>query len=190
MPVALDLAIADPGAPVFYLSRPCQFMAWQAEACPTRLWAEGRFGGDVIAAMDGAVVAAERRVHATGLVLVGFSGGAAVAALLALRHPETELLVTVAGVVDHAAWTRLHRVAPLEKSLNPADQVEKLARIRQMHLVGTVDRNVPPVLIEGLVARYGDGSAAMIMTTPNGHDCCWSEGWAAWIAAQRAALAS
>jgi hypothetical protein len=59
-----------------------------------------------------------------------------------------------------------------------------------MHLVGTVDRNVPPVLIEGLVARYGDGSAAMIMTTPNGHDCCWSEGWAAWIAAQRAALAS
>ena len=190
MPVALDLAIADPGAPLLYLGRPCQFMAWQEAACPVRLWAGGRFGADVVAAMDVAVIDAEQRSGASRLVLVGFSGGAAAAALLALRHPETVLLVTVAGVVDHAAWTRLHRVAPLEKSLNPAYQGEKLARIRQMHLVGTEDRIVPPALIEGLVARYGDRSAATIMTTPNGHDCCWSEGWAAWIAAQRAALAS
>ena len=188
MPVALELALADPGAPELYLGRPCQFMAWQAASCPARLWAEGRFGDDVIRAMDGAVVAAERRAHATGLVLVGFSGGAAVAALLALRHPETALLVTVAGVVDHAAWTRLHGVAPLAGSLNPADRLVELARIRQVHLVGTADRIVPPELIEGLVGRYGDGSGVTIETTANGHDCCWSMGWEAWIAAQRTGI--
>jgi hypothetical protein len=100
-----------------------------------------------------------------------------VAALLALRHPETELLVTVAGVIDHDAWTRLHGVAPLIGSLNPADQIAALSRIRQVHLIGTADHVVPPVLIVDLLARYADTSAVTVETTPNGHDCCWLPGW-------------
>jgi hypothetical protein len=95
------------------------------------------------------------------------------------------LLVTVAGVVDHAAWTRLHAVAPLAGSLNPADRVGELARVRQVHLVGTEDRIVPAGLIVGLVARYGDASAARIEVTPNGHDCCWAAGWGERIAGLR-----
>ncbi len=184
-PVALDLALADPGTPVLYLGRPCQFMAWQVAVCPSRLWAERRFADEVITAMDVAVVAAMRRSGATRLVLVGFSGGAAVVSLLALRHPETVLLVTVAGVIDHAAWTRLHEVAPLAGSLNPADRVAELARIRQVHLVGSADRIVPPALILDLMARYGDMSAVTVEVTPNGHDCCWAPGWEERIAGLR-----
>lgn len=185
-PVGLELALADPDAPLLYLGRPCQFMAWRGDACPPRLWAGGRFGADVIDAMDAAVVDAERRSRAQALVVVGFSGGAAVAALLALRHPETALLVTVAGVVDHAAWTRLHGVAPLADSLNPADRLDALARIPQVHLAGSADAIVPPALPVALVARYPNGSAAVIETTPDHHDCCWQEGWAARIEALRA----
>ncbi len=175
--VGLDLALADRGAPVLYLGRPCQFMAFRAEACPSKLWAGARFGAVVIAAMDAAVVEAERRSGARTLVLVGFSGGAAVAALLALRHPETALLVTVAGVVDHAAWTRLHGVAPLADSLNPADRLDALARIPQVHLVGTADDIVPAALAEALVARYPAGAPARVETTADHHDCCWQDGW-------------
>jgi predicted esterase len=124
-----------------------------------------------------------QRSGARQLVLVGHSGGAAVAALLALRHPETALLVTVAGVIDHADWTRLHGVTPLIGSLNPADRLPELARIRQVHLVGTEDRIVPPSLIVDLLARYGDASRATVETTSNSHDCCWLAGWPDRIAA-------
>jgi pimeloyl-ACP methyl ester carboxylesterase len=184
-PVGLELALADPGAPLLYLGRPCQFIAFRADACPPRLWTSGRFSAQVIDAMDAAVVDAERRSGIQALVLVGFSGGAAVAALLALRHPETALLVTVAGVVDHAAWTRLHGVGPLADSLNPADRLDALARIPQVHLAGSADAVVPPVLAATLVARYPNGSAAVTETTPDHHDCCWQEGWAARIEALR-----
>ena len=161
-------------------------MAWHADACPPRLWTSGRFGADVIDAMDAAIVDAQRRTGSQALVLVGYSGGAAVAALLALRHPETALLVTVAGVVDHAAWTRQQGVAPLADSLNPADRLDALARIPQVHLVGSADAIVPPALAAALVARYPKDSAASIETTPNHHDCCWQEGWAERIEALRA----
>jgi hypothetical protein len=189
-PVGLELALADPGAPLLYLGRPCQFMAWRADACPPRLWTSGRFGADVIEAMDAAVVAAERRGGTHSLVLVGYSGGAAVAALLALRHPETALLVTVAGVVDHAAWTRLHAVAPLADSLNAADQIDLLARIPQVHLAGSADAIVPPALAADLVARYPNGAGAIIEITPNRHDCCWQQDWAERVVALRARIAS
>jgi hypothetical protein len=184
-PVGLELALADDASPVLYLGRPCQFMAFRADACPSTLWAGSRFGAAVIGAMDAAVVDAEQRSGARALVLVGFSGGAAVAALLALRHPETALLVTVAGVVDHAAWTQRHGVAPLAGSLNPADHPAALARIPQRHLVGTADDIAPPALAEALVARYPAGAPAAVQATPNQHDCCWQDGWAARIASLR-----
>lgn len=184
-PVGLELALADRGAPVLYLGRPCQFMAFRADTCPSELWAGGRFGAVVIEAMDGAVVDAERRSGARALVLVGFSGGAAVAALLALRHPETALLVTVAGVVDPAAWTKLHGVAPLAESLNPAERLAALARIPQVHLVGDADDIVPPALAEALVARYPPGAPARVESTADHHDCCWQDGWAARIGSLR-----
>jgi hypothetical protein len=184
-PVGLELALADPGGPLLYLGRPCQFTAFRAGACPATLWTGGRFGAAVIDAMDAAVVDAERQSGARSLVLVGFSGGAAVAALIALRHPETALLVTVAGVVDHAAWTKLHGVAPLAESLNPADRLAALVRIPQVHLVGSADDIVPPVLAGVLVARYPAGAPARVETTPNQHDCCWPDGWAGRIGALR-----
>ena len=184
-PVGLELALADPAAAVLYLGRPCQFMAFRAGVCSSNLWAAARFSVAVIDAMDAVVVDAERRSGARALVLVGFSGGAAVAALLALRHPETALLVTVAGVIDHAAWTRLHGLAPLAESLNPADRLPALARIPQVHLIGTADEIVPPALVAALVARYPQGAPVRVVTTDNHHDCCWPDGWAERIDALR-----
>jgi len=188
VPVALELALADRASPLLYLGRPCQFMAWRADVCMPRLWSDERFSPAVVAAMDGAVTQALRRSGARALVLVGYSGGAAVAALLALRHPETALLITVAGIVDHAAWTGLHGVAPLRGSLNAADQIAALARIPQVHVVGTADEIAPPSLTASLLARYPPTSPAAIETTPNRHDCCWQQGWSVRIDAFRGHL--
>jgi hypothetical protein len=44
-----------------------------------------------------------------------------VASLVAARRHDVVRLVTVAGNLDHLAWTTLHGVSPLTGSLNPAD---------------------------------------------------------------------
>ena len=184
-PVGLELALAIVGRRCSISGGPAS--SWRSVPIRVRrsCRAGGRFGAVVIEAMDGAVVDAERRSGARALVLVGFSGGAAVAALLALRHPETALLVTVAGVVDPAAWTKLHGVAPLAESLNPAERLAALARISQVHLVGRCRRYRAPGAGRGLVARYPPGAPARVESTADHHDCCWQDGWAARIGSLR-----
>ncbi len=184
-PIALELAASDPTASLLYLGRPCQFAASADSACDPAWWQQRRFAPEVIGALDDAISAAERRMLTRYLVLVGYSGGAAAASLLALRHPETVLLVTVAGVIDTRAWTRRLDLAPLDGSLNPAENRAGLARIRQIHLVGTRDEIVPPDLTEAFVAGLGPGAPARIERRDLPHDGDWREGWSARIVGWR-----
>ncbi|MFY9477644.1 MAG: hypothetical protein WAQ08_08300 [Aquabacterium sp.] len=120
----------------------------------------------------------KRRHGASRLVLVGYSGGGAVAALLAARRADVVALVTVAGNLDHQAWTSLHGIRPLDSSLNPIDQAGRLARLRQWHLVGEQDRVVPADLVRAFVARQGSGAqATVIVELGFGHACCWAQQW-------------
>ncbi|GAB2181920.1 hypothetical protein DLREEDagrD3_21430 [Denitratisoma sp. agr-D3] len=51
------------------------------------------------------------QLGARRLTLVGYSGGAA--ALLAARCSDVVRLVTIAGNLDHRAWTRYHHITTL-----------------------------------------------------------------------------
>jgi alpha/beta superfamily hydrolase len=82
----------------------------------------------------------KQMVGASKLQLVGYSGGANVAALAASERTDVIHLVTVAGNLDHASWTRHHRVKPLVNSLNAADIAHQLDRLPQTHWVGGQDQ--------------------------------------------------
>ena len=179
-PVALELALRHPQGTAAYLARPCQYVeAADAKNCRPTFWTGGRFAPQVIEASSQAIDALKQRVGATRLVLVGYSGGAAVAALVAARRSDVVRLVTVAGNLDHRTWTAMHGVHALEESLNPADEWRALRTLPQRHFVGGRDEIVPRRVTDAYVARFPSNQQPEVVTIPDfDHVCCWIEKWA------------
>jgi len=175
-PVALRLALAQPNGNAAYLGRPCQYL--KSAACSRDYWTDARFAVEVVASLDRAVDTLKQQAHAQTLQLVGYSGGAAIALLLAARRNDVDSVITVAGNLDHQAWTRFHRVQPLTRSLNPGDFGPALSHLRQVHLVGADDPVIPPELTRQFVAEHPSQPAAQIQVMPGyNHHCCWAEHW-------------
>lgn len=174
-PLALMLAIQNQGNTV-YLGRPCQYV--EDKHCSRKYWTAERFAPEIVVSMDEAVSQVKAKMHASQLVLVGYSGGGAVAALVAARRDDVVRLVTVAGNLDHKMWTQQLNVLPLTGSLNPADYWEKLTDIPQLHLVGANDTSVPLFVAESYQARFPNGKKPQIKIVEGfDHHCCWSTRW-------------
>jgi len=177
-PLALRLALEHPGGNAAYLARPCQFVDAQQADCAEHYWTNKRFAPEVIEATNQAIDALKTRFKAQRLVLVGYSGGAAVAALVAAQRSDVTMLVTVAGNLDHRAWTTHHHLQPLSGSLNPADAIGSLRKIKQWHYVGGRDQVVPPELGQAFAARFASKDRVAISVEPDfDHRCCWAESW-------------
>jgi pimeloyl-ACP methyl ester carboxylesterase len=108
-------------------------------------------------------------------VLIGYSGGGALAMLVAERVANVSAVVTIAGNLDTEAWTRLHAYSPLSGSLNPARRAPLPSRIAQLHLTGGKDKNVPVALIEPVVRRQPH--AELRVYDDADHGCCWAREW-------------
>ncbi|SIR02040.1 alpha/beta hydrolase [Aquipseudomonas alcaligenes] len=177
-PLALRLALAQPNGNAAYLGRPCQYLGATQEPCQQGYWTEQRFAEVVVASLDQASDTLKARFGARRLTLVGYSGGGALALLLAARRNDVEQVITVAGNLDHAAWTRLHRVTPLQGSLNPAELRASLAQVPQVHLQGQVDQVTPATLARDFVAGYPPMHHARVKVIPGfDHHCCWAQEW-------------
>jgi hypothetical protein len=174
-PLALKLMLRDPRE-ALYLGRPCYFGAGGRE-CDARAWTDQRYSAAVVASMatalDRALGGAQRRI-----VLIGYSGGGVLATLLSRRVPDVDAVITIGANLDVAAWAALHRYTPLAGSLDPV--VLPHADVRERHLVGSDDRNVPPALLE----RYARGrrNVEVIERPRYDHVCCWVEAWTDLIA--------
>ncbi len=179
-PFALRLALAYHG-PAAYVARPCQFTTdpTNARGCQVAYWTSHRYAPEVIDAVGRAVDDLKRRSGAGRVILVGYSGGGAVAALLAARRSDVVGLVTVAANLDLGYWTRHDGLAPLTGSLDPADQAPALRTLPQVHFAGSRDDTVAPAVARSFLARLGPDSSARLVEIPDfDHHCCWLKDWA------------
>ena len=164
-PGVFELAVADTSAAVAYLARPCQFTEnGERRNCHSPFWTSARFSEPVVSDMSAALDNAMRASGAHRLELVGFSGGGAVALLVAARRDDVDLVVTLAGNLDHAFWTAHHHVSPLRDSLNPADFADRLQGVPQIHIVSLDDDVIPPAVVRSYVDRMEDPSRVRIVT--------------------------
>lgn len=182
--LALQLALQHPDNNAVYLGRPCQYVtAEHRHHCEPSVWTSARFSEQVIEATNHAINVLKERYHAKSLRLVGYSGGAAVAALVAARREDVVQIITVAGNLDHRSWTTWHHVTPLSASLNPTDVRRELSVIPQYHLVGEEDKVVPPMLIEKFVSGFNASKIITVKEIPDfNHHCCWVQHWESLIA--------
>lgn len=175
-PLALRLAASDPSRPLLYLARPCQFVTFAG--CADRLWTSGRMSPEVVAVYQQLLDDALHRAGSAKLALVGYSGGGALAALLAERRHDVAWLVTVAGNLDLAAWARLRNLAPLSDSLDPADDAAAIEGLTQVHFAGGDDDVVPPAVAKSFLRRFRRGTGARLIVVPHfDHGCCWAAAW-------------
>ena len=176
-PVVMHMAVADPSSSVAYLGRPCQYLSERdLDDCDPALWTLGRFSEEAVAASQAAVERLKRLAGASRINLVGYSGGGAMAALVAARRQDVACLVTVASPLDTNAWADAIGITRLHQSLNPVDHADRLAAVPQMHFTGARDTIVPPGSIRRFTARVP--SARVLNLERYSHTCCWQEDWA------------
>ena len=180
-PVGLELAALDPSLSVAYLARPCQFgTPGKDRNCGVYYWTDGRYAEPVVASLNAAI---DRLLAASGahsLELIGFSGGGALATLIAARRHDVANLRTVAANLDTADWTVRQRLSPLAGSLNPADFAERLQGLPQTHFSGAADSVVDIAVTRAFVGRFVRTDCVDIEIVPGaGHADGWQALWPA-----------
>lgn len=178
-PIGLKLALAQPSGQAVYLGRPCQYADFKAEgSCGKRYWTNERFAPEVIMAMSMVLDQLKLEFNPKRLTLVGYSGGGAIAVLLAAKRTDVAQLITIAGNLDTEAWTAYHGISPLAGSLNPADAYRQLTHTPQIHWVGGADETMPKQIADHYLARF-DKTSLLEIRVMDGytHQCCWVRHW-------------
>ena len=172
------LAVDDP-TPNAYLARPCQFV--MAAACQSALWTNRRFSQEVVTRLSQALDQLKQRYGNREFELVGYSGGAALALLLAAQRNDVTQVQTLAGNLSPRLWATMKGLSPLDGSLDPLDYRERLALLPQRHLIGEADLIIP----SGLADRYQQALDSplheYIHVRGASHDKGWEATWSRWV---------
>lgn len=173
-----QLAFADP-QPSIYLARPCQFV--KPNGCTNALWTSRRFAPEVVDSLDNALSLIKSRYGNDQFELIGYSGGAALALLLAARRDDIGQVQTLAGNLSPRQWAQLQQLTPLTGSMEPLDQRRQLAEVPQRHLAGADDDIVPPQLMRSYMDTLGPATCLESAVLPKvSHTDGWQLAWIYW----------
>ena len=163
-----ELAFNDKNQNVVYLSRPCQYI--KSGICTQQYWTTARFAPEVINAEYEVI---KQIAGNNPVILIGFSGGAQIAGLTAVTKQDLNIkkVITIAGNLDHVAWTKYHHLPQLDKSLNLADYKQSFQTIPQTHYVGSNDKVIPDFLVKNMV----NGKGEIITIKGASHNTGWKD---------------
>lgn len=173
-PLILEMMEKD-HSPALLLGRPCYYGLNLSHLCNNTLWTSHRYSKAVVDSMLEALEhwMATRKINR--LVLIGFSGGGALATLLASRLKNVSTVITVAANLDIKAWSDHHGYLQPSGSLNPMLAARIPDHVRQIHLAGLKDDNVPAKIIEAFSSRQKN--ALYVPYSDYSHACCWTDIW-------------
>ena len=177
---SLQLASKETANNAVYLARPCQFLPkTELTGCDQQYWTSHRYADEVVQTYGEILDRIKRQHGFQRIILVGYSGGGTVAALLATRRTDVDRLISIAANLDTEVWTEHHAVSALSGSLNPADYSGSLSNIRQTHYSGTKDEIVPPAIIRSYLTKIGLPPVDNLVEASGfDHRCCWIDAWA------------
>lgn len=180
-PVGLHLALKDTeDVSVYYISRPCQFITGDSfeRKCEKKYWTTHRFSSEILKAFNDTLNQIKSETNINQFNLIGFSGGANIAGLLAVERNDIASIRTVAGNVDNDYFTTYHKVSPMPYSLNMANYSEQLSHVPQIHFIAEDDKFVPRNIADSYLKKLPTTQCAKIyeikQTT---HLKGWEEQW-------------
>lgn len=176
----LKLAALDDASNVIYIARPCQYTGQQQDSnCAPKYWSGSRFSNEVVDSVNKAISYYTQKLKNPRVNLIGYSGGAAIAALVAARRPDVVSLRTVAGNLDHVAVNNFHHVSKLDNSLNPIDISKKLVKLPQYHFAGVEDKIIPLATIVAFAKSAEQGYGCVQVSSIEGatHHSGWEKHW-------------
>ena len=155
------------------LGRPCYHDVSARNCQDSKWWTSHRYSNQVVNSMAEAI--RHLRNEDQNVTIIGFSGGGAIAALLASSLNDIERIVTINAPLDTDAWVKQHNYTPLFGSLNPINHLSGLDNTDHIHLVGAKDRNVNSESWKDDIERADSG--AIIEYANYSHHCCWENIW-------------
>ena len=176
-PVGLRLAAQDPKSNVIYLAQACQYTGKHSD-CPDEYMDEKRHAPEVITAFNTALNNIRGYHDISGFHIVGFDGGAGIAAALAAERNDILSFRSVAGILDTQFYAHINNTEFSEQSLNPVDIASKLKDMPQHHFVGQLDTEVPPAIYHSFAQAMGETECSNITLVPDtSHEKGWVEQW-------------
>jgi pimeloyl-ACP methyl ester carboxylesterase len=173
-PVMLRLMALDSAASV-YIGRPCYHGFSHSPICNPLLWTSGRYSKPIVKSLSSVLTQIAEEYQTNGIIIFGYSGGGALAMLLAERLSLVQGVVTVAGNIDIEAWADYHAYSPLTESINPAPRLPLRKDLFQFHIIGSRDKVVPPHLVQSAIKRQNGIKVTIIDDVD--HQCCWEALW-------------
>ena len=171
-PLALKLMVQDNSSCKLYLARPCQYI--KSSTCKQKYWTNHRFSQEVLDGYHEIFDSFKNR----SFTLYGYSGGGAIATILAAQRTDVKKLVTIAGNLDIELWAKKHYLTPLNGSLNPADFTSKLLHVKQLHLIGEKDTIIDKSIFESYLSKFDDTTFIKSKIIKDfTHHCCWEKKW-------------
>ena len=150
-----------------YLGRPCYFGLATSRGCEPRWWTFARYSQPVIDSMCEA--ANEISAHAGAVELLGYSGGGAIVMRMAACTDKLVRIVTLAGNLDPAAWTKHHGYSPLTDIAPEAPGTA--GSVRSIHLQCRDDTNIPPAITDRWFENHPDAIRRLVS------QCTHASGW-------------
>jgi predicted esterase len=180
--IGLALAAQDTASNVLYLARPCQFNDFKTTPCNSAYWSNQRFSKKVVTTMNDELQTFISNKSSQKIHLIGYSGGAAIAVLLAAQRDDVLSLRTVAGNLDNVYVSQFHHVNLMPESLNAIDVANKISDIPQLHFVGKNDKVIPPEIAKRFInqqesTQQKTAQCAAIVEVDAEHQEGWATQW-------------
>ncbi len=171
----IKLASMDSRPNVVYIARPCQYTPMELNPkCKPEYWTNKRLSDDSVDSINDVINKINNKLKFS---LVGYSGGGGIAVLVAARNPKVKDIITVAGNLDHRAFTEYHNVTPMIGSLNPIDFAQLVNHIPQWHLSGGKDDVIPPFIADKFVEAADSNCVKQTIFPEASHKKGWEKLW-------------